>query len=223
MKCPNCETENNPKDKTCLNCGKPLPVTGANAERTVRLRKCRRCGFEYKAGFCPSCGLWNGPPPGGIIFIAISSIVNAAILLLIVCFFLVFSDRYEIDAFRLVLLAAFSILAGGNLTIAINLLRLKRWAVVVYRIILIIGIVGMSAMFLVGLAQGFSLFNLIDVCVSIGWCIFLLSYLKGKAHLFSNRISPAVPEVKRRVCSNCGNEELTSFDRVCPKCKKALA
>jgi hypothetical protein len=223
MKCQYCETENNPSDKTCRHCGKPLPVTSANTDRPIRFRKCRKCGTEHKAGFCPMCGRWNGPPPGGVIFIGVLSIVNSAIILLTGLYILLLTDKMKIDAIGLSMAIVVSALACGNLVVAINLLRLKQWAVIVYRVILISGIAGTVAMFLIGLVRGFSLFNLISTLTSIAWGVFLLSYLGSKAYLFSNQTPRTAREKTQRRCVHCGNEELTSFDRICPKCKKELA
>ncbi|MBN2351652.1 MAG: hypothetical protein JXD23_03710 [Spirochaetales bacterium] len=221
MKCPYCEGENDLTNETCVTCGKPLHrrVTG---EDTLII-KCRRCSTEHRAGFCPGCGRWNGPAPGGFKFLSVLSFVNAGILLL-TGLLAIAQAQYAADARLYIAQAvALPVLAAASLFSAFNFLRVKQWALTVIRIVLIVGIAVAAAGLIASFFQSLNPVNFINLMTTVLVNALILNSLREKNHLFSKGDAKPRPEVAPRRCGHCGNEDLTTFDRICPEYRKELS
>jgi hypothetical protein len=184
-----------------------------------------------QGGFCTVCGRWAGRVPGGIIAIAVLALINSAAGCMgSMAIITAFSDPYASSSpSNLGALVGFSAIVDLCISIlqvvlAINLIRLRQWAYKVFRVLLIIAIVLSVLDLVMSLLSRPNPIELLITVVAIVINGAILTYLRNKDHLFaSNTGSGSTPAPARRRCPFCGNEKLTSFDNICPQCKRSLA
>jgi hypothetical protein len=230
MQCKHCGFANSPSDTRCQSCGKTLAGSSVQAGgRNASGKKCRFCGSEYQSAYCPSCGRWAGPTPRGIIMIVVMRIFGSTTGLLgSIAIILVVADSivHASPSDMLFVLGIFACMTSLTSVLqfffAVNLLRLRQWAYTAFRVFIVIGM-GLSSISLLLLILGNpNPLELVQIVVEIIINIVILFYLRGKDYIFSSKAAEVSVPPKRR-CAFCGNEKLTSFDTICPHCKKPPA
>jgi hypothetical protein len=89
------------------------------------------------------------------------------------------------------------------------------------RIVLIGSISVIAAGLVASLFQSLNPVNFMNLWITVMLNAMILFSLRKKDYLFSRGDAKPRPKVFRR-CEHCGYENLTSFDRRCPKCAKEL-
>jgi uncharacterized paraquat-inducible protein A len=219
MKCRYCQAENDPHDEYCHVCDKHLHlISSADSAKTYT---CKKCGTVRSVGFCPTCGRWNGPKPGGFLLLSVVSFVNAAILLLTGFLALAQAQNTTDPALYHAQAVALPALAAATVFNAINFLRIRRWILKAVRIVLIGSFGVVAAGLVASLFQSLNPVNFMNLMITVLLNVMILFSLKNKDYLFTRGDTKPSPKVLRR-CEHCGYENLTSFDRRCPRCAKEL-